>query len=44
MAVASVVIDSRALSPDARDALRYALQAANAAPIIEHDGGEGAED
>jgi len=44
MAVASVVIDSRALSPDARDALRYALQAANAAPVIEHDEGEGVDD
>jgi hypothetical protein len=44
MAVASVVIDSRALSPDARDALRYALEAARAAPVIEHEGGEGVED
>ena len=44
MAVASVVIDSRALSPDARDALRYALEAARAAPVIEHDEGEGVED
>jgi hypothetical protein len=44
IATASVVIDSRALSPDARDALRYALQAANAAPIIEHDEGEGVEE
>jgi hypothetical protein len=41
MAVASVVVDSRSLSPDARDALRYALQAANAAPTIEHDDDEG---
>ena len=33
---ASLVIDSRALSPDARDALRHALEAAtNAAPMIE---------
>lgn len=38
---ASILIDSRALSPDARDALRYALQAANAAPTIEHDDDEG---
>jgi hypothetical protein len=44
MAVASVLIDSRSLSPDAREALRYALQAANAAPIIEHDEGEGVEE
>ena len=44
MAVASVVLDSRALSPDQRDALRYALMAANAAPTIEHDGGEGVEE
>jgi hypothetical protein len=44
MAVASVLIDSRALSPDARDALRYALQAANAAPVIEHDEGEGVDE
>ena len=35
---ASVLIDSRSLSPDARDALRYALLAANAAPIIEGEG------
>lgn len=41
MAVASVVVDSRSLSPDARDALRYALMAANAAPTIEHDDEEG---
>lgn len=39
---ATVLIDSRSLSPDARDALRYALQAANAAPTLEHDDdGEG---
>jgi len=38
---ATVLIDSRALSPDARDALRYALQAANAAPTLEHDDDEG---
>ena len=44
MAVASVVIDSRSLSPDARDALRYALMAANAAPTIEHDEGEGVDE
>ena len=44
MAVASVVLDSRALSPDQRDALRYALMAANAAPTIEHDGGEGSDE
>jgi hypothetical protein len=44
MAVASVVVDSRALSPDAREALRYALMAANAAPIIEHDEGEGVDE
>ena len=44
MAVASVVLDSRALSPDQRDALRYALMAANAAPTIEHDEGEGVEE
>jgi hypothetical protein len=44
MAVASVLIDSRSLSPDARDALRYALQAANAAPVIEHDEGEGVDE
>jgi hypothetical protein len=43
MAVASVVVDSRSLSPDAREALRFALMAANAAPIIEHEEGEGAE-
>ena len=35
---ASVLIDSRSLSPDAREALRYALLAANAAPIIEGEG------
>jgi hypothetical protein len=35
---ASILIDSRALSPDAREALRYALLAANAAPIIEGEG------
>jgi hypothetical protein len=35
---ASILIDSRSLSPDARDALRYALLAANAAPIIEGEG------
>ena len=44
LAVASVVIDSRALSPDAREALRFALMAANAAPTIEHDEGEGVEE
>jgi hypothetical protein len=44
LAVASVLIDSRSLSPDARDALRYALQAANAAPVIEHDEGEGVDE
>jgi len=41
---ASVVIDSRSLSPDARDALRYALEAARAAPTLEHDEGEGVDD
>lgn len=41
---ASVVVDSRSLSPAARDALRYALMAANAAPTIEHDEGEGVEE
>lgn len=43
MAVASVVVDSRSLSPDARDALRFALlaaQAANAGPVIEGEGVE----
>jgi hypothetical protein len=35
---ASILIDSRSLSPDARDALRFALLAANAAPIIEGEG------
>ena len=44
MAVASVVLDSRALSPDAREALRFALMAANAAPTIEHDEGEGVDE
>ena len=44
MAVASVVVDSRSLSPAARDALRYALMAANAAPTIEHDEGEGVDE
>ena len=44
MAVASVVVDSRSLSPDAREALRFALMAANAAPTIEHDEGEGVEE
>lgn len=41
MAVASVLIDSRSLSPDARDALRYALEAARSGPVIE---GEGADE
>ena len=40
LAVASVLIDSRALSPDARDALRYALEAARAGPVIEGEGVE----
>jgi len=44
LAVASVLIDSRALSQDAREALRFALQAANAAPVIEHDEGEGVDE
>jgi transposase-like protein len=38
IATASVLIDSSALSQSARDALRYALLAANAAPIIEGEG------
>ena len=38
LAVASVVIDSRALSPDAREALRYALEAARSGPVIEGEG------
>ena len=40
MAVASVLIDSRSLSSDARDALRYALEAARAGPVIEGEGVE----
>jgi hypothetical protein len=40
MAVASVLIDSRSLSPDARDALRYALEAARSGPVIEGEGVE----
>jgi hypothetical protein len=40
MAVASVVIDSRALSPDAREALRFALMAARSGPVIEGEGVE----
>lgn len=43
MAVATVLIDSRSLSQDARDGLRLALQSANAAPLIEHEG-EGVDD
>jgi hypothetical protein len=38
MAVASVLIDSRSLSPDAREALRYALEAARSGPVIEGEG------
>ena len=37
---ASIVIDSRALSPDAREALRYALLAAKEAPTIDHESPE----
>ena len=43
MAVATVLIDSRSLSQEARDGLRMALQSANAAPVIEHEG-EGPDD
>lgn len=43
MAVATVLIDSRSLSQEARDGLRLALSAANAAPVIEHEG-EGVDD
>ena len=41
IAVASVLIDSRSLSQEARDGLRLALQAANTMPAIEHDENEG---
>ena len=42
IAVASVLIDSRSLSQEARDGLRMALlQSANAGPAIEHDENEG---
>ncbi len=37
---ASIVIDSRSLSPDAREALRYALLAAKDAPTIDHESPE----
>ena len=41
IAVASVLIDSRSLSQEARDGLRMALlQSANTAPAIEHDENE----
>lgn len=40
IAVATVLIDSRSLSQEARDGLRMALQSANAAPAIEHDENE----
>ena len=43
LAVATVLIDSRSLSQEARDGLRLALSAANAAPVIEHEG-EGVDD